>query len=339
LLICAGLVACAARGTDDDDMGMAEVVVHVASAAQYNVTRVTVESENFSQDLSPTTHSGVFGGTLMLPSGTHELVARSFIGGWESGRSSPTAITIQSGRVAQASLSVLEIPLLSMQLWQGDAAPCDVKWFSTHDACSGKPLAPQVASVSVGVLAWGGSSSGPIDIVDSCGGRFEREPDLIADGIGKNGAAWRWLPAFAGGLCQLTGRAISADGVSANLSMAVLVPPGIVPPPPVLEGVIFGNYESEICYVLSARPTDCTFSNFHAGDPMMLVTTLQRWNFLTPSTVEISDTCGSVFTQDPTTGAFFWNQAGTAGATCNIRVKMTAQEGTSTEASTSFQLN
>jgi hypothetical protein len=193
--------------------------------------------------------------------------------------------------------------------------------------------------VFVSVAAWGGSSSGPIDIADSCGGRFERQPRFIGDNVDENHLVWRWLPSSAGGLCQLTARAISAAGVSANLSMAVVVPPGIVPPLSSLWGLILTDRPSEDCFVLSERPMDCTSSSFHAGDSMFL-SVIQNWYFLTPGTVEVSDTCGSVVTQDPErTYRFLWNQAGTAGATCNIRVKMTAQEGTSVEASTSFRLD
>jgi len=344
---CVGLIACGTHETEENlnssTTGTVVVAAEVVRVAELNITRVTLNVdgvEAVTEEVPPTRSGDVFEWTLPLAAGTHELVARAFVDDRELARSAPGTVAITPDRRAPARLSVVTPPLLSMQLWQqGSTTSCDVKWASGNTTCR-EPLAPDYASVGVWVLDWGGAEAGTLeDLADSCGGRFERDS---VGGLGEAEAAevWRWLPPAAGGLCQVTGRATNAAGVSASVAMGVVIPPGIAPPLPFVAAIVTRNYEFEsICPVVSERERDCSERKYHPGDSMSLGILDQRWYFRTPGRTEVSDTCGSTISLDPRNGAFVWSQAGTAGSTCRIRVQVTAQDGVSSEAIAQYQLD
>jgi hypothetical protein len=104
-----GIVSLLAVGCGNGDgiRGMAEIRVHALQLSAGNITRVTVEAGGLSQDLTRNPTTGLFNGTLLLPVGTYDLVARAYVDANLVGQSNPTPMEIQAGIVTRVTLRIL----------------------------------------------------------------------------------------------------------------------------------------------------------------------------------------------------------------------------------------
>lgn len=194
-----------------------------------------------------------------------------------------------------------------------------------NESCAATIAAPRVTTLSAFVFDWGGSTPGPFEVSDNCGGSFGidvTDPDTV-DRF--------WLPPVAGGLCIITVRATSADGVAGVETVALVTLPGTAPPvprAPIVGAVIDG------C-ALNALGTPASCGAIAAGATRTLsgsVSVSEGHNGL----VTLTDSCvGAV----PVLVPFFGSLSATwtvpsvpSGTTCTVTLHVTTLEGSSTDA-------
>ncbi|HEX8115133.1 MAG TPA: VCBS repeat-containing protein [Kofleriaceae bacterium] len=90
-------------------------------------------------------------------------------------------------------------------------------------SCANTIASPQTTFYSAFVVSWGGSSPGTLELSDDCGGREDRQQQNLDSIFGT------WLPPVSGGLCRITARAVSSDGVAGRVVAAILARPGVPP--------------------------------------------------------------------------------------------------------------
>jgi hypothetical protein len=200
-------------------------------------------------------------------------------------------------------------------------------------SCQAEITAPSVAPVSVGVFSWGGSSPGSFEVSDDCGGSVGLDtqfPDFVSG---------FWLPPVAGGLCILTVRAISADGVIGKMSIAVLTRPGTAPPiPPVPQ--MFASGGNCTLVPTGAPPPDC--GAFAAGAQRTVNASVSLTGGHFGSAVVI-DSCAGTFPVRPSPGlgqmVGTWTVPGAApGTMCLTKLRVTTLEGSVGELHAKYRL-
>jgi len=205
--------------------------------------------------------------------------------------------------------------------WTFFDLPCLV-FTGGNESCAATTSAPTVHLFNLFVFSWGGSTPGPFEVSDNCGGAFGD------DGTQPDSVYRFWLPPAAGGLCIIKVRVTSADGVAAVLTTALVTLPGTAPPipdPPLVAAAVDGISLS------TGTPTDG--GTVPAGASRTLTGFVQNrggHNGL----VTLTDSCvGAV--PGP---AFFslsasWTVPNVAsGTTCTITLHVTSLEGSSADA-------
>jgi hypothetical protein len=200
----------------------------------------------------------------------------------------------------------------------------------TNGSCPTTIASPAVTDYDANVGNWGGGTPGTLDLSDNCGGRFGISSRSFGD---VNGF---WLPPVGGGLCLVTAHALSGDGLSATVTVAVLTHAGtaavVRPPAPSVfleNGCNLGS---------SAMPPDC--GSFQAGIQHTVFGSV-NWGDGHPGSVTISDDCAGA---QPDVGApafFFsttWQAPNTPGTTCTTTVRATNLEGVITEIAARYHL-
>jgi hypothetical protein len=89
--------------------GRAEILVDAGSPLFASITRLTVETSGQSQDLVLNPLTGTFDAALVLPAGTHVVVARAFHFDTIVGESTPIAVDVQAGIVTRVLLKILDL--------------------------------------------------------------------------------------------------------------------------------------------------------------------------------------------------------------------------------------
>ncbi|HET7500348.1 MAG TPA: hypothetical protein VFK02_05070 [Kofleriaceae bacterium] len=193
----------------------------------------------------------------------------------------------------------------------------------SNSSCASSIASPQATDVFLSVLsAWGGSTPGTVELSDDCGGRFGTSSH------GATGVSGSWLPPVNAGLCKLTARAVSGDGLVETVTAAVLVragTPATSQPPQ-----IFGNVESGCSLGDPSSPPAC--GSIAAGAERSVVLSIS-WADGLPGSVVLSDDCAGV-QREPSSAFFSFNPylvAGQPGQTCTVRVRATSLQGASTE--------
>jgi hypothetical protein len=110
------LIACAlAAGctTDPESLttatqGVAELRVDATSLAATSITRLAVETDGLAQDLVFNQSSGTFDAALILPAGTHTLIARAFSNDVVAGESRPTTVDVQPGSSTRVIMRIVD---------------------------------------------------------------------------------------------------------------------------------------------------------------------------------------------------------------------------------------
>lgn len=198
---------------------------------------------------------------------------------------------------------------------------CFVDSNTSNGSCPDTVASPTTRSYTLGVLGWGNSVPGTLEVSDSCGGRFGttmRGTDLVTG---------TWLPPVAGGVCFLTARAVNGDGVVATATAAVLVHPGTAPmvaPPQVTASFLSGCTLRD-----SAMPAHCGFVQPRST---LFLSGSAFWQDGHPGSVTITDSCFGRLPDPDDTSSFsaLWTVPGTFGS-CTTTVRATNVEGVTTE--------
>jgi hypothetical protein len=112
-------------------------------------------------------------------------------------------------------------PLLQLGLRDCAIFPDEAGGGRSNASCPSTFASPEAAPYQVNIFSWGGGAPGTLDVSASCGGSFDPQ---IHD---PNMAIGRWTPPIAGGLCFFTARAVNGDGLAGQLSVALIVRPGM----------------------------------------------------------------------------------------------------------------
>ena len=172
---------------------------------------------------------------------------------------------------------------------------CDVFTGAVDGTCSGEIASPEVASLNA-FVEWGFSEPGTVEVSDNCGGSlqlFGQDPFFL-------GGEWR--PPTGQTVCLISVRASTPEGVSSEVSAAILVRDGQPPPPPAgaqIEANFFHGGGS--CFLpLGETLVDCP--QMQVDDIGFLDATVD-WGGQPPGFVEVFDSCGGEFlildNQDP----------------------------------------
>lgn len=189
----------------------------------------------------------------------------------------------------------------------------------SNASCVETIASPITTMYQAGVISWGASPPGTLEVFDSCGGRFgvsQRPPD---------GLLGSWLPPIAGGLCIVTVRAVNGDGLTGTMSAAVLTRAGTAPmtqPPRVAVAQLRG------CPLTPAMPLDC--GPIAAGTQLTLNANMD-WTDGQPGSVTVTDSCAGALPAPD--NAFFLNDTWTVpdepGTICTTTVQATNLQGVS----------
>lgn len=206
-------------------------------------------------------------------------------------------------------------PTLTLTLFGGS---CRVV-AGSNASCAETIASPGTTTYQAGVISWGTSPPGTLEVSDSCGGRFgmsQRTPDVL---LGS------WLPPVAGGLCILTVRAVNGDGLTGTMSAAVLTRAGTAPttqPPRIAFAQLRG------CPLTPAVPFDC--GPIPAGTQLMLNASMD-WSDGQPGSVTVTDSCAGAL---PAPGDALrinaaWTVPDQPGTICTTTLQATNLQGVS----------
>jgi hypothetical protein len=198
-----------------------------------------------------------------------------------------------------------------------------------NGSCPATIASPAMTSYDANVGAWGGGTPGTIDLSDDCGGRFGSSSRGLGD---VNGF---WLPPLGGGLCFVTAHAVSGDGLSATVTVAVLTRPGT--PPTARPPQLNVGFETGCALGSSAMPPDCGL--LQTGSRRNVVGGV-FWDDGHPGSLTINDDCAGA-QPDPDTASFFvasWLAPNMPGATCTTTLRATNLEGITTEFAARYHL-
>jgi hypothetical protein len=221
---------------------------------------------------------------------------------------------------------VLQISLPELQCFQSS----DI--IGLNSSCRNAIAAPAVTTYNASVLSWGGSDPGTLEVTDNCGG------SIGVLGRGTSDVAGLYLPPAAGGVCLITARAVSRDGLTTTQTLAVLARPGTDPPaqPP----SVFAEYETGCVFGSPGFPTNCGSSFVGNTRTVFFVVNLSDGH---PGTLTLVDDCaGAQLVPSYPVGGFFgvsWvTPSPGGGRTCTTTFRATTLEGGVTEAVATYQL-
>jgi hypothetical protein len=222
-------------------------------------------------------------------------------------------------------------PQIGLELF-GSVSCANENGFRINASCPDSLTSPTTTNYMINVFNWGLSAPGTLELTDDCGGGISAlsgEPGFTVQG--------EWLPPAAGGICQVTARAVNADGGVATATVAVLTHPGevVTSMPPQISGQV-GNE----CFFSSTSPTPTRCPAQRVGTDTFFFLGGLNWVDGTPGTVVVTDTCGRGRTVVLVDESFArsWTLSGTPGATCTVTVEATSLEGATTQTSVQFLL-
>lgn len=210
---------------------------------------------------------------------------------------------------------------------------CDVLHGGANSSCPRTVSSPEIRTYTLSTFDWGRSTPGTLELSDNCGGRFgftTRDQNFL------EGA---WLPPAGGGLCLLTGRAVSGIGAVGTVTAAILTRPGA----PATSGT------PQLSVLLSDSFSSCSFGN---NDPSMprtcsaksrgafvSVRSAPRYPDGHAGSIDVTDDCGGGHTE--VSAGFFdrgWTVTGVAGTLCTVTVHATSLEGVEASATVVFTI-
>lgn len=194
-------------------------------------------------------------------------------------------------------------------------------------SCPGTTASPRAPAYQTNVTSWGSSTSGTLEVTDSCGGRFGTTSQSVGFVTGN------WLPPVDGGICIITARAVNGDGLVGTATAAILTHAGTqaTAQPPQL------SIEYTTGCFLGTPPSEC--GPFAAGGQVLMFGDV-FWNDGIPGSMTIVDDCGG---SQPAPGSTTfvgnsWFTPNTPGRTCTTTVHATNLQGSSNEVSAHYHL-
>lgn len=299
-------------------------VLLAASIIDPDGTPVSIQWADDCDDASfSSPQDGVTGWSKAAP-GT----CRITLTGTSNGQSLTTSfsIVVFEAGANQGAVEVISefisAPSVDVQLSLPDGF-CLVNRFASNASCSSAIASPTAASVQ-GFVTWENSTPGTSTIFDDCGGAFSvNSNQFFIDTT--------WLPPVQGGICRVTVRAISQEGVVSEMSAAVLVRPG-TPRQPVGAPQVSVNasFPSTFCQGFSDQGE--SFCGPTQSGRLVNLDGSVFWNDTIPGSIQITDSCGGVFSPgfiDVRNGGFFgtWQAPASPAASCRITVTATSLEG------------
>ncbi len=300
-------------------------VLLAASVIDPDGTPVSIQWSDDCDDASFTSpQDGVTGWSKAAP-GT----CRITLTGTSNGQSLTTSfsVVVFEAGANQGAVEVISefisAPSVDVQLSLPDGF-CLVNRFASNASCSSAIASPTAASVQ-GFVSWENSTPGTSTIFDDCGGAFSVSSNQFFIDT-------TWLPPVQGGICRVTVRAVSQEGVVSEMSAAVLVRPGSPRQPAVGPFVNVDLFlpGGVLCRTASDQgEVDCGITQRGLGADL---SGFVSWGDSVPGSIEITDSCGGVFSTghvDVRNGQLFgrWQAPAAPAPSCRITVTGTSLEG------------
>jgi hypothetical protein len=198
---------------------------------------------------------------------------------------------------------------------------CAVSAYEGVNASCSEPITTRHTARGEVFIEWGNAQPGIIEVFDDCGGTFL---PLFIDPFFAEGS---WIAPAQEGVCFLTVRATSGEGVRAEMSVAVAVQAGEPPPPPPPAHILV-DFFSVGCTVTSDHAeADCL--PVEAGQAIEFFAQVD-WLGATPGFIDLADDCGgffSLFFIDPFFVHGLWTPVLSPTATCTVSVSGVAPDG------------
>lgn len=199
----------------------------------------------------------------------------------------------------------------------------------SNASCQGTIASPSTLHVQLSVFDFGINTPGTIEVSDNCGGRFGTSFSNHFSFF-----SGTWLPPVDGGVCIVTGRTVTGDGITATLSAAILTRAGTpaTSQSPQISASINGCTLSD-----AASPPDCTLP---VGlGPVSLFGSI-NWLDGNPGTFSVTDDCAGPL-PDLQRSDFFntsWTVPSEPGRICTTTVHATSLQGTSSAVSARYTI-
>lgn len=230
----------------------------------------------------------------------------------------------------------ISAPTLELQL-SLQSAFCVVNRFVSNASCAAATSSPTVTPVQA-FVNWENATPGSMTVFDDCGGGVS----VLFQGLTFLDA--RWLPPAQGGICRVTVRATSLEGVVSELSAAVLVRPG-TPRQPVgaPDVALNGFFPAAMSFCSGHSTVGEVFCNPTPAGSTASFDGSVFWADTLPSTIELTDSCGGAFSSratDPASGFFSatWQAPAAPVAGCAITATARSLEGVTRSAVLRFDV-
>lgn len=284
----AGLVAWGCTTTHQDSLtadtqGVTEIRIDAAPLLAFNITHVTVavQAAGVQQDLVSNPATGTFDGTLLLPVGPQDLVARAFSNETQVAESHPTSIVVEAGVVTRVTLRLLDTT--------ADATPLfgpivdSLSYPTTTQAGALATLAISVAAPAGAPVTYAWSS-------DCQDGAFSAA----------QAATTTWAKA-APGSCTIHVAASSNGFVATESFLIVVFSSGSASGGVTVSGTLVTRPTLSFslpnlgCFSSAGGNASCSANTLTSPSATPYDVTVLSWGASSPSTLDLSDNCGGRF--------------------------------------------
>src|SRR5512140_191741 len=266
-----------------DTQGVTEIRIDAAPLQAFNITHVTVEAPaaGMQQDLVSNPATGTFDGTLLLPAGPEDLVARAFSNETEVAESHPTSVFVSAGIVTRVTLRLLDTT--------ADAAPLfgpivdSLSYPTTTQAGALATLAISAAAPAGDPVAYAWSS----DCQDSTFSAAQA-------------ATTSWSKP-APGACTIQVTASSNGFVATESFIIVVFPAGSASGGVTVSGTLVTRPTLSFslpglgCFPSAGGNASCSANTLASPSATQFGVTVFSWGGSSPGTLELSDNCGGRF--------------------------------------------
>ena len=87
------------------EQGLTEISLDARALLDASITRVTLEASGQSQELTLNPNTNTYDGALLLPAGSHSLLAQAYAGPQLVGASNPMTVEVQPGQVLRVLIA------------------------------------------------------------------------------------------------------------------------------------------------------------------------------------------------------------------------------------------
>lgn len=284
----AGLMVWGCATSHDDSLtadtqGVTEIRIDAAPLQAFNITRVTVavQAAGVQQDLVSNPATGTFDGTLLLPVGPQDLVARAFSDETEVAESHPTSIVVITGIVTRVTLRLLDTT--------ADASPL----FGPIVDSLSYPTTTQAGALATFAISVAAPAGDPVSYAwssDCQDGAFSAA----------QAATTSWSKA-APGACTIHVTASSNGFVATESFTIVVFPSGSASGGVTVSGtlvtrpIVSFSLPGLGCFISAGGNASCSANTLASPSATQFDVTVLSWGGSSPGTLELSDNCGGRF--------------------------------------------